>query len=97
MPKVQLAPLAAYCDQLLQAGQVQDWEGAVNGLQVTNRGTVTRLAAAVDASHATVRLAIAAGADLLLVHHGLFWGGSHPWTGRRYELLRLLLDHDLAV
>ena len=51
----------------------------------------------MDASHATVRLAIAAGADLLLVHHGLFWSGSHPWTGRRYELLRLLLDHDLAV
>ena len=43
------------------------------------------------------RLAIDARADLLLVHHGLFWSPSHPWTGRRYELLRLLLDHNLAV
>jgi dinuclear metal center YbgI/SA1388 family protein len=55
------------------------------------------VAAAVDASTATVRLAIQAGANLLLVHHGLFWGPSHPWTGRRYELLRLLLENDLAV
>jgi len=58
---------------------------------------VTRVAAAVDASLATVRLALAAGADLLLVHHGLFWGASHPWTGKRYELLRCLIRHNLAV
>ena len=95
--KVQLSAVAAYCDRLLHTAEVQDWDGADNGLQAANRGTVTRLAAAVDASLATVRLAVAAGADLLLVHHGLFWGGSHPWTGRRYELLRLLLDHNLAV
>jgi dinuclear metal center YbgI/SA1388 family protein len=69
----------------------------VNGLQVENRGRVTRIAAAVDASLATVRLAVAAGADLLLVHHGLFWSPSQPWTGPRYQLLRALLDHNLAV
>jgi dinuclear metal center YbgI/SA1388 family protein len=34
---------------------------------------------------------------LLIVHHGLFWSRAHPWTGKKYELLRLLLDHDLAV
>src|SRR6185312_4329839 len=68
-----------------------------NGLQVENSGSVTRIAATVDASLATVKLAIAAKADLLLVHHGLFWSNTHPWTGKRYELLRLLLDHNLAV
>jgi len=31
------------------------------------------------------------------VHHGLFWSPSHPWTGKKYELLRLLLENDLAV
>ena len=85
-----LRPVAAY-------GQVQDYERAANGLQVENRGAVTRIAAAVDASLATVRLAAAAKADLLLVHHGLFWAPAHPWTGKRYELLRCLLEHDLAV
>lgn len=97
MTKVTLDRIVRHCDRLLRPGEVQDYDRAVNGLQVENRGGVTRLAAAVDASLATVRLAIEARASLLLVHHGLFWGGSHPWTGRRYELLRLLLNHDLAV
>src|SRR5206468_12426892 len=77
--------------------KVPDYEGAANGLQVENPGTVSRIAAAVDASFATVNLAIEAKADLLVVHHGLFWGPSQPWTGKRYELLRLLLENDLAV
>lgn len=76
---------------------MNDYERAVNGLQVENRGAVSKIAATVDASLATVRMAIAAKADLLIVHHGLFWGPSHPWTGKRYELLRLLLDNDVAL
>jgi dinuclear metal center YbgI/SA1388 family protein len=82
---------------LLRTAGVQDYERAANGLQVENRGAVTRIAATVDASLATVRLAAAAGADLLLVHHGLFWTPAHPWTGHRHKLLRCLLDHNLAV
>src|SRR6202012_3640834 len=89
--------IVAYCDRELRTDQIKDSDGAVNGLQVENRGRVTRIAATVDASLATVRLAIAAKADLLIVHHGLFWSPTHPWTGKRRELLRLLLDHDLAV
>ncbi len=92
-----LTNIVRYCDAILRTREVNDWDGAVNGLQVENRGTVTRLAAAVDGSLATARKAIAAKADLLVVHHGLFWSPSHPWTGRRYELLRLLLDHNVAV
>jgi dinuclear metal center YbgI/SA1388 family protein len=74
-----------------------DYPGAVNGLQVENSGRLSRIGAAVDASLATVRMAAEAECDLLVVHHGLFWGPSHPWTGRRYELLRGLLGADLAV
>ncbi|PYM13115.1 MAG: Nif3-like dinuclear metal center hexameric protein [Verrucomicrobia bacterium] len=97
MSKLTLASLARHCDRLLRTDEFSDWEGAVNGLQVENRGAVTRIAASVDASLATVGLAVAAGADLLIVHHGLFWSPSHPWTGKRYELLRRLLENDLAV
>jgi dinuclear metal center YbgI/SA1388 family protein len=92
-----LEDVARYCDGVLHSREIQDYPGAANGLQVANRGGVSRLAAAVDASLATARLAAEAGADLLLVHHGLFWGGSQPWTGRRYALLRLLMDSNLAV
>jgi len=97
MVKASLGEMARYCNRLLRLDRVQDYERAANGLQVENRGGVTRIAAAVDASLATVKLAAAAKADLLLVHHGLFWGAAHPWTGKRYELLRALLDHNLAV
>src|SRR5208283_639698 len=40
---------------------------------------------------------IAAGADLMLVHHGLFWSPTIPWTGRRREMLQRLIQNDLAV
>jgi len=92
-----LAEIVRHTDQLLRLDAFEDYPGAVNGLQVENRGRVRRIAAAVDASLATVKLAIAARADLLIVHHGLFWSATVPWTRRRYELLRLLLDNDLAV
>ena len=97
MSNISLTVLARYCDDLLVTDKITDYDGAVNGLQVENCGTVTRLAAAVDASTATIRMAIAARADVLIVHHGLFWAPTHPWTGRRYEMLRLLVENKLAV
>jgi len=97
MPKVSLADIVKHCDQLLRTEKIGDYDGAVNGLQAGNSGSVTRIAAAVDASLATVKLAIAARADLLIVHHGLFWSPAHPWTGKKYELFRLLVENNLAV
>ena len=97
MAQVPLKKIVLHCDAWLRTAAINDYDGAANGLQVENRGAVTRIAAAVDASLATVKLAIAARADLLIVHHGLFWQPAQPWTGRRYELLRLLLENNLAV
>src|SRR5438552_3301726 len=97
MSNVSLTALVRCRDRLLRTDEFSDWEGAVNGLQMENRGAVTRIAAAVDASPATLRLAVGIGADLMIVHHGLFWSPSHPWTGKRHELLRLLIENDVAV
>lgn len=97
MAKTSLASVVGYCDKILRTNQLTDWDGAVNGLQVENRGSVTKIAAAVDASLATIKLAIAAKADLLIVHHGLFWSATHPWTGKRHEMIRLLIENNLAV
>ncbi len=97
MPKASLAPIVSYCDQILRTREVGDYDGASNGLQVENSGTVTKIAAAVDASPSTIQLAIAAGADLMIVHHGLFWNARQPWTGRHYELVRLVVENDLAI
>jgi dinuclear metal center YbgI/SA1388 family protein len=97
MPYASLAALVRHCDRTLHTLEFDDYEGAVNGLQVANSGRVTRIAATVDATLATVKLAVVAGADLLLVHHGLFWAKTHPWTGPRHELIRRLIENDLAV
>ncbi len=97
MPSIALSTIVKQCDSLLHAPAIGDYAGAVNGLQVENSGGVTRIAAAVDASLATVELAVAAGADLLIVHHGLFWSPRQPWTGKNYTLLKLLTANNLAV
>lgn len=97
MPKASLLKITRYCDRILRTDKVNDYAGAANGLQVANRGTVSRVAAAVDATLSTIKLAMASRADLLLAHHGLFWSPRQPWTGKTYEMLRLLVDSNLAV
>ena len=92
-----LGRIADHLDALLRTAEVPDYPGALNGIQVEHAGPVTRCAVAVDASVDAIRGAVAAGADLLIVHHGLFWGGVQPLRGRHYERVRLLLQHDVAV
>jgi len=94
---VKLADLVRYLDDYLRVGHVWDLDVALNGLQVANSGTVTRVGAAVDLNEATVRLAAEQKANLLLVHHGLFWGGLRPLTGPHYRRVAGLLEHDIAL
>lgn len=94
---VETAALVRHLDELLAVESTPDYPPAMNGLQVANRSPIHRVAAAVDASRLTIEGAIAEGANLLLVHHGLFWSGSQPVTGARYDRLRLLFDNDIAV
>ena len=97
MPKAKLADILRRCQKLLRPDTFGDWDGALNGLQVENSGQVRRIAACVDASLPTIKLAIAAGADLMIAHHGLFWSPTVPWTGKRREMLDLLVKNNLAV
>lgn len=97
MPFLRTSEVRDYLDQYLRIESTPDYAEAVNGLQVENSGAVRRLAAAVDASLASIRSAVQEGADLLLVHHGLFWDGNQPVTGRRYRRLKVLLEHDVAL
>ena len=91
------ADIAAYLDALLHTSEIADYAPALNGLQLANRGSITKVAAAVDLSRATVDGAIAAGANLLLVHHGMFWGGLRPIRGALYERVARLVEADVAV
>lgn len=69
-----------------------------NGLQVEGRDTVRRLVSGVTASRDLIDAAIAAGADALLVHHGLFWRGQDGRvTGWLRQRLARLLAHDINL
>jgi dinuclear metal center YbgI/SA1388 family protein len=94
---VPLDDLAARLDTLLRTSEVPDYPQAVNGIQQENRSPIRRVAVAVDCSLKTIQAAIDSGANLLVVHHGLFWGGLQALRGPFYERLYLLLTNDVAV
>ena len=94
---VRLRDISDYLDGQLRVREVRDDALACNGLQVENAGDVRQVATAVDACQAVIDQAAAGGADLLIVHHGLFWGGLQPITGRVRRRLAALLEHGLAV
>jgi dinuclear metal center YbgI/SA1388 family protein len=92
-----LATICSEIDDLLQIGEISDYPNALNGLQLENNGCVTNLGAAVDASLATIEMAIAQGVDLLLVHHGIFWGGLNCVVGTYYKKLQRAISSNLAI
>ncbi|AMW06426.1 hypothetical protein GEMMAAP_00145 [Gemmatimonas phototrophica] len=96
-PVASLRDVVQALDTELRTFDIPDYGGAVNGLQVANRGTVRKVAVAVDASRAAITEAAISGANLLVVHHGLFWGGAQPLTGVHYEKFRTLFGADIAV
>ena len=95
---MKLRELTDYLDTYLRVREVPDYGGALNGVQVeSGREEVRRIAVAVDAAQAVIDRAVASGADLLIVHHGLFWEGNQAVTGRRYRRLKAIMDADLCV
>src|SRR5438067_13829972 len=94
---MRLNELVDYLDRYLRTADIPDAPQALNGLQMQNSGEVTKIGAAVDASEDAIEKAIERGCDLLIAHHGLFWDGNKPVTGRRYRKLKRLMDGGLAV
>jgi len=83
-------------DEWLQPGNFQDY--CPNGLQVEGREQVQTLVTGVTASAALIDSAIAAGADMILVHHGYFWKGEDPCIrGMKKARLKRLLEHDINL
>lgn len=94
---MKLQEIVAFLDRELRPAEIEDYPGAHNGLQLENGGEVTRVACAVDAGEAVIDAAAAAGADLLVVHHGFLWGGSQRIAGPFYRKLRRAMDAGLAI
>ncbi len=92
-----LQSIAAYCDEYLRIREIGDYENALNGLELENSGTVRKIAAAVDFSTRALQATADCGANLLIVHHGMFWSGLQPVTRTLYRQLKLALDRDIAI
>ena len=92
-----LDDIVAWLDKELRTAEINDYPAALNGLQLANSGSVTHVAAAVDYSLAVVRAAAERKADLLILHHGMFWSGLSRIVGPRREQLSTLLTKDIAV
>lgn len=92
-----LLDLARYADALLETATTPDYSNALNGIQLENRSPIRGIAAAVDFSTRAIQGAVTNGANLLIVHHGMFWGGLEPVTGSHFRKLQVLLEKDIAV
>ena len=88
---MKLESLLQYIDKYLAVEGHPDDPRAVNGLQVEGRDEVEHVVAAVDASEASITAAVSRGAHLVIVHHGLFWGGAAPLTGRLLRRVKPLI------
>ena len=91
-----LNELNAYLNEFLRTAAVADYPQAMNGLHLENQGKVSKIAAAVDACEAVIAQACEQGADLLIVHHGLFWNKA-AFTGGMYRKIRLAMARNLAI
>jgi dinuclear metal center YbgI/SA1388 family protein len=87
--------LVAYLDDYLQVKTIEDRSN--NGLQVEGAEEVTHLAFAVDAGFAAFEGAHTAGAQMLIVHHGLFWSRPLMVTGIHRRRLGLLFEGELSL
>lgn len=86
-----------YLDDILATRDVPDYPNALNGLQLENEGAVTKIAASVDISSAVIDGVIDVGANMLIVHHGMFWSGTRALVGPPFRRVKRLVENDIAV
>ena len=74
---------------------------SLNGIQIQNSAPsekqIKKIAFAVDACEATAKATADCGADVLFVHHGLFWGHCQTITGNFYKRVSAFIKNDLAL
>lgn len=89
------AELISYLDTYLNTFAIQD--ASQNGLQAEGPDTVTKAAFAVDGSLATIEAAAEEDAEILIVHHGIFWDRPVRATGPLYKRMKALIEGRLAL
>jgi dinuclear metal center YbgI/SA1388 family protein len=92
---MKLDHITDYLDDYLEIGSFQD--DSANGLQVENSGNIEKIGLAVDACREAIVKAGDAGCDLLIVHHGLFWGRQQLIIDSHFERIRALIMANMAL
>jgi dinuclear metal center YbgI/SA1388 family protein len=92
-----LSEIVNYTNDFLRICEINDWDHALNGLQIENSGGITKIGAAVDASTRVLEAAAKQRVDLVIVHHGLFWSGLQPVTGVLRRQLELAFENNIAL
>jgi dinuclear metal center YbgI/SA1388 family protein len=92
---MELLTLAAYLDELLGSAAFHD--SSANGIQVENRTGIKKIGLAVDACLEAIEKAAARECNLLIVHHGLFWGSQQLMVDPHYSRIRALVLADMAL
>jgi dinuclear metal center YbgI/SA1388 family protein len=87
--------IVAWLDTLLNTKSIKDH--SCNGLQVQGSDTVTRIGFAVDASMQAYEAAVDNDCQMLIVHHGIIWGGIESITGSVYNQIQYLMESDLNL
>lgn len=87
--------LTDYLDQYLKISEIPDI--SKNGLQVQGSGEIDKIAAAVDACMETFEATAKAKAQMLLVHHGIFWNEIEMLTGYHYKRVKFLMDNQINL
>ena len=94
---VNLEDLVEYLDSYLLVRETPDYPQAMNGLQVEGKPDVKKIAFAVDACLFSIQEAHKKDADILIVHHGLFWELPAPIRGPLKERFKVLLSGNLSL
>ncbi len=97
--RMNVQELEQYLNDTLKVDDFASADASMNGLQVgtPEEKEVTRVGYAVDASLETFQRAAGLSCDVLLVHHGLFWGKSMRITGAHYKRINTLLEHNISL
>jgi dinuclear metal center YbgI/SA1388 family protein len=92
-----LEHILQFLEETFEVSGFPDYPNALNGLQVEGLREIHRIATAVDASEEAIRRSVEAKAQLLVVHHGLFWEGFGPLVGPRFRKVGTLIRGKAAL
>ncbi|MDI6851217.1 MAG: Nif3-like dinuclear metal center hexameric protein [bacterium] len=87
--------IAEYLDKVLRTKEIPD--SSLNGLILDNSHDIRRIGLAVDFNIPSIKKGVEENVDMIIFHHGPYWGTPLPLVGALYERFKLLFQNDIAA